>query len=277
MLFASVSLAARIERAECRMLLACARALAARRGDVDVIVRELAGGVATFTTPGSPLNKLAGLGFDGPLPLEALEALERTFAERGAPLQAEVSSLADPAITALLTRRGYVLQNFENVLARPLPLPDVAAPIPDVAVRLASDDEASPWLDILVSGFASPDDQGVTSHESFPREVLEDAVSDLAAGEGFVRYLARREGVLAGAAGMRVDGDIVQLCGAATLVAHRRRGVQTALLETRLADAGRAGCDLAIVVTQPGSKSCENVQRQGFELLYARAVLVRDP
>ena len=37
------------------------------------------------------------------------------------------------------------------------------------------------------------------------------------------------------------------------------------------------GCDLAVVTTQPGSKSQENVQRRGFELLYTRAVLVLEP
>ena len=31
-----------------------------------------------------------------------------------------------------------------------------------------------------------------------------------------------------------------------------------------------------MVTTQPGSKSQQNVQRQGFELVYARAVLVRE-
>jgi hypothetical protein len=51
--------------------------------------------------------------------------------------------------------------------------------------------------------------------------------------------------------------------------------VQTALLSVRLADAARAGCDLAVVTTQPGSKSQQNVQRRGFHLLYTRAVLVK--
>jgi len=70
---------------------------------------------------------------------------------------------------------------------------------------------------------------------------------------------------------------VAQLCGAATLPEHRRRGVQSALLAARLEDAARRGCDLAVVTTQPGSKSQENVQRQGFELVYARAVLVKEP
>ena len=65
--------------------------------------------------------------------------------------------------------------------------------------------------------------------------------------------------------------------GATTAPAHRRRGVQAALLSARLADARAAGCDIAVVTTLPGSKSQQNVQRQGFELLYARATLVREP
>lgn len=64
--------------------------------------------------------------------------------------------------------------------------------------------------------------------------------------------------------------------GVATLPEHRRRGVQGALLGARLEAAARAGCDVAVVTTQPGSKSQENVQKRGFELLYTRAILVKD-
>jgi hypothetical protein len=44
-----------------------------------------------------------------------------------------------------------------------------------------------------------------------------------------------------------------------------------------LADAAAAGCDIAVVTTQPASKSQQNVQRRGFDLLYTRAVLERQP
>jgi ribosomal protein S18 acetylase RimI-like enzyme len=76
---------------------------------------------------------------------------------------------------------------------------------------------------------------------------------------------------------MRMTAGVAQLTGAATAPAHRRRGVQTALLSARLSDAAAAGCDVAVVTTQPGSKSQQNVQRRGFDLLYARAVLVKQP
>ena len=93
---------------------------------------------------------------------------------------------------------------------------------------------------------------------------------------GFFRYVARVDGALAGGAGLRVSDGIAQFCGASTLPAFRRRGVQSALLRRRLTDARDAGCDVAIVTTQPGSKSNRNAQRQGFALLYPRAVLIKD-
>ena len=80
----------------------------------------------------------------------------------------------------LLTRRGYVLENSENVLGLPLPvanLPRVGACI-DVSVADETDHEA--WLDVIVAGFASPDEQGVPSHEEFSREVMDRTVGDLA-------------------------------------------------------------------------------------------------
>jgi ribosomal protein S18 acetylase RimI-like enzyme len=83
--------------------------------------------------------------------------------------------------------------------------------------------------------------------------------------------------VVAGGASLRIQDGVAQLNGAATLPDHRRRGVQSALLRHRLADGARRGCDVAVVTTQPGSKSQQNVQRSGFSLLYTRAILVKEP
>jgi GNAT superfamily N-acetyltransferase len=94
-------------------------------------------------------------------------------------------------------------------------------------------------------------------------------------GPSAIRYAALRGGIIAGGASFRPAEGIAQFTGAATAPAHRRRGIQTALLSARLADAAAAGCDIAVVTTQPGSRSQQNVQRQGFDLLYTRAVLVK--
>ncbi len=277
MLFASTSLAARIERAEARLVADGAAASDRRRPGRGVFALPLAGGVAAFAGPGSPLNKVAGLGFAGPLDEGTLEAVEKAYAERACPVQVELSCLAEPSIGALLTRRGYALVGFENVLGRPLPLEDAPAPGDGIVVSPSPAEELATWIDVLVTGFDSPDAQGVPSHEHHSREPAEAAMGDMANVSGLVHYLARRDGVPAGGASMRLSDGVAQLCGAATLPEHRRRGVQTALLAARLEAAVRGGCDVAVVTTQPGSKSQENAQRRGFELLYTRAVLVRAP
>ena len=113
-------------------------------------------------------------------------------------------------------------------------------------------------------------------HEEFSREAIIGAERDSAAA-GDVRYAALRDGVIVGGATMRIAEGVAQLTGAATIPAHRRRGVQTALLSARLADAAAAGCDVAVITVQPGSRSQQNAQRRGFALLYTRAILLKDP
>jgi ribosomal protein S18 acetylase RimI-like enzyme len=274
MMFCDVALAARIERAEAHFIAACSAAAARRSGQPGFgqpgFVTPIAGGVASYAEPESPLNKVAGLGFDGAPEPAALEQVERAFAARRAPVQAEVSSLADPALLDLLAERGYRLVSFENVLGRGLGDVEDASFDP-ITVRPSGDDEFDTWLDVVVEASLHPDTQGVPWLEEFPRPTLENAERDAA---GLVRrYLARLDGVPAGGGSMHLVDGIAQLTGAGTAPAHRRRGVQSALLARRLADAAAAGCDLAVVTVQPGSRSQQNAQRRGFELLYTRAVL----
>lgn len=221
------------------------------------------------------MNKVAGLGFGGAPEDEQLEALEAAFRERDTPVQVELSNLALGGIAAQLTGRGYSLVGFENVLGLALPHDAGITAVADVEIRPARDEETRTWLDVAVEGFAAPDQQGVPSHEEYPRDVVAEAIGDLTGAAGIVKYLAFRQGEAAGAASLRVSQGVAQLAGAATRPAHRRRGVQMALLARRLEDAASAGCDIAVVTTQPGSKSQQNVQRLGFDLLYTRAVLVR--
>ena len=271
--FCSTALAQRIERAEAQLIAEACRAASARAGTAGFVI-PLCGGVASFAEDGSPFNKVAGLGFGGVPSAAALSEIEQAFTACGAAVQIELAHLADPAVGAVLTGRGYRLTSFENVLGiRLAGAPGPAMP-PAVEVRPSGDDEFEAWVDVVTDGFAHPDTQGVPSHEEFPREVIAGSERDLAAA-GAKRYVALRDGVFAGGGSLRMAEGIGQLTGAATAPAHRRQGVQTALLSARLADAAAAGCDLAVVTTQPGSRSQQNVQRQGFDLLYTRAVLVR--
>lgn len=274
-LFCDVSLAARIERAECQ-LISDACAVAARRLD-GVLASPLGGGFVSYAEPGSPLNKIAGLGF-APMHLNELAAAESRLHARGCPVQVELSSLADPAVGQLLTRRGYVLMGAEQVLGRRVTAADAEAPLPGgVAVHESPPVDLDGWLHTLTTGFLSPDGQGVPSHETFEQEALTQTMRDFVQADGMVRLVATVDGQPAGGASVRFTDDIAQLCGAATLPALRRRGVQTALLTARLALAARAGADLAVITTMPGSRSMQNAQRRGFVPLYVRMMLVRAP
>ncbi|MCE3551788.1 GNAT family N-acetyltransferase [Pseudonocardia sp. RS11V-5] len=274
-LFCDTALAARVERDEVDLISAAAQAAHRRRGDGRGFLLPIARDVASFADDGSPYNKVAGLGFAGIPHADELDAIERAFADRNAPAQIELAHLADPEIAALLTTRGYRLESFENVLGRTLDGHAGAPAPPGIEVRRSGDDEFEAWLSVVADSVARPDVQGVPWHEEFPRETYELAERD-AARAGVLRYAAFRDGTLAGGAGLRLTDGIAQFAGAATSPAHRRHGVQTALLTARLGDAAAAGCEIGVIVTQPGSKSQQNAQRRGFDLLYTRAVLVKN-
>src|SRR6266545_4981417 len=275
-LFCDTALAERIERVEAQLVAEAGEAARRRGADRSGFVIHVAGGVASFAEEGSPFNKVAGLGFGGVPSAADLDEIERAFAACGAPVQIELAHLAAPAIAATLTERGYRLESFENVLGCALTGEQERITPPGIEVRRSGDDELQPWLDVVADGVAHPDTQGLPSHEEFSRRTLERAERDLVAA-GVQRYLAHRDGVIAGGASWRSADGVAQLTGAATAPAHRRRGVQTALLSARLADAAAAGCDIAVVTTQPASKSQQNAQRRGFDLLYTRAILVKQP
>lgn len=278
MLFADPALAQRIERAEAAMLRAATQHAALRDPALPVLDLPVAGGVATFTEPNSPLNKLFGLGFADALPSDdELEQIEAHLFAQGEAVRAEVSSLADPGLVELLSRRGYVLLGFECVLGLALPAASMPAQAVELVLYESPERELDTWLDVVVEGFATPDAEGVGPDEQHERDLLRRIIRDFNRVPGMTRYLARRDGVPAGGASMRVGEGVALLCGAATLPAHRRRGVQTAMLAERLASAAAAGCELAVVTTQGGSKSMQNAQRRGFELLYVRAVMCRAP
>lgn len=272
-LFCDITLAARIERAEAELIAVWNEAVRRRRGTPASFGTPIAGGVASYAEPDSPINKVAGLGFADRLEPADLDKIEQAYAERGAPVQAEVASLADPALLELLAGRGYRLVSFENVLGRALGGPVEPISPPGIEVHPCRGDEVDAWVRVVVEATLHPDTQGVPWQEEFPREILENAERDT---EGLLqRYLATVDGTPAGGGSMRITDGVAQLTGAATAPAFRRRGVQSALLATRLAAATAASCDVAVITVQPGSKSQQNAQRRGFDLLYNRAVLVR--
>ena len=274
-MFASAELAAHIDSAEGRLCADIVRASTDNTASRS-LVTPLAGGVVVYAGPGSPMNKGIGLAITEALEEAPLAAVEDAWRDRQEPMRIELSALARPEAATLLTGRGYRLIGFENQLGCALQEWSDAGFGPEIIVESLTAVDEKLWRDVTVDGFAHPD-ESPTAHEIFPREVLDAIFMTLGRTSGFRRYVARIDGVVAGSASLRIDGDIAQLAGAATLPAFRRRGVQTALLRHRLREARDAGCTLSVVTTAPGSTSQANVQRRGFALLYTRAILVKSP
>jgi GNAT superfamily N-acetyltransferase len=274
-LFADSDLAARIDRAEMRLSMAIADTVARRDPSARVVVSPIAGGHAVFAGAGGPANKAIGVGFGAAIDEPALAAIEADWSERGEPMRFELATLADASLAPLLTARGYRLTGFENVSGRPIGDTDAVPALPaGVTIEDVPADDYREWMDVTLDAFLAPDGSA-PNEEHYPRELLESVMADFVATPGFTRYLLRVDGVPAGEATLRLDDGIAQLCGAATLPAFRRRGIQSLLFNWRIAAARAAGCDLAVVTTQPGSKSQANAIRQGFSLLYTRTILIK--
>ena len=100
-------------------------------------------------------------------------------------------------------------------------------------------------------------------------------------GIGVDPELCRRFGAwdgpdLVAAATVVVEGDTAGMFGASTLLSHRRRGAQSALLSARLREAVAAGAHWISAETgveTPGNpnSSLHNLRRAGLVDLYERA------
>lgn len=273
-MFATPDLAARIDRAEGRLCASIAHVVGRQDSQAHGRVFDVAGGLAVFAGADSPTNKMIGIGFAQSPTDDELSDVEAHFAAHRSPLQAEVSSLADPAVHAQLIARGYLASGFENVLGHPL-LTDAADLPQGITINIVTGEARDASIEVAVTAFAHPDVGGVGGDALPSSDTLRAWMRLTMEAEGFLCIEARWHGELAGYAALRLDEGIAQLCGAGTLPAFRRRGIQTALLRWRLAHARRAGCDVAVVTTQPASKSQQNVQREGFSLLYVRQLLVK--
>lgn len=269
-LHADLALARRVERAEIDFC-ALGAAAAARLERLDV-----AGGSALYCAPGSPLNKVLGLGLHGPVSDADLDQLVAFYERRGEPAQVELCPLAGLDLPERLIRRGFLPQGFENELGARITV-SPRPPLPEgVAVeRTANDAE---WVRLVAEGFAAGEPHVGGGPEHGPGPSADELAPIMASfvHPDIARYVARVEGVAAGGGAAWERGGVLGVFGTATLPGFRRRGVQAAITVAALRDATPAA-ELAIATTAPGSTSQRTFERLGFRVLYTRAIFVRAP
>jgi GNAT superfamily N-acetyltransferase len=228
-------------------------------------VLAVAGGQVIYSGHGLPVNRAIGLGMDAPFTAEEIDSIEEFFGSRGERPQIDLCPLADESLLALLQERNYRIARFANVLVCPLPQPvPPTVSLGAAEVRLAKPDEAELWLRVVAQGF--------TGSEMPPEADLRILAPNFYS-QNALCFFAWLDGEPAGGGAMYIHNGVAEFGGASTRVAYRRRGVQMALLYHRLAAAYAAGCDLALVVTEPGSASQKNVERAGFRLAYSKTIM----
>jgi len=270
MRFIDLDLARRVEMAEANAGRECAEACHRLHPDYPVALQEIAGGVAVFAGVDSPVTQAIGVGLRGPVSDGELDALAEFFHPRKAPAAIELCPLVEMSLYEKFAARNYRLLEVSNVLL----LDDLGwARIsekfpPGVTVRAATPDESKLWTLTVAQGFA----------EHFPvTQPILDVMEGFCHRDGASALLAFVDGDVAGGAVVSAHHGVCGLFGASTLPAFRRRGVQSALLATRLAWAREKGCDLAVSIAQPGSVSHRNFERNGFRVAYTRTKLILPP
>jgi GNAT superfamily N-acetyltransferase len=222
---------------------------------------ECSGTYAVFDGVESPATQTFGLGVFAPATPAVLENIEKFFLDRGAPVQHEVSPFAGIDALELLCQRNYRPVELSNVLYQPIAQTAENCPT-NIRVRVIRAEESKLWADVSARGWASEHPDLV----AFLREL--GAITS--AAQGYLPFLAELDGRPGAAGGLFIHEGVALFAGAATVPELRRRGLQTALLQTRMRHAAERGCDLAMMVAAPGSDSQRNAERRGFRIAYTR-------
>lgn len=264
--YLDLALARRIELAEAEAAVTCATTMKELDSKVANAVERIAGGYAVYCGADSPVTQAVGLGLDGPVSAEEFDRLEAFYFSRREAVRVETCPLADESLMGHYRQRAYHVAEFSNVMVRSVE-PEESWPAPqELDIRRACPEELDLWTLTVAQGFS--ENAPVTP------EILS-VMKMFALGKGTECYLARIAGRVVGGATLALRDKTAGLFGASTLPEFRKKGVQTAMLHTRLQRAAESGCDLAVSLARPGSISQRNITRQGFRTLYTRVKFER--
>jgi len=273
MLLTSREMAQRLEEADVlhvtRQIEACTRLFP----DNKSITVPIGNGVAAITQPalGRKFNRIIGYGMGVSVSEKDLANVEDLFTKSGIDTGISLCPLADPSALELLASRGYRVTGLLNNHVRVLTDEDLEeVKVEGVEISRLPAERAQEFPDWSVAGFR---DDGKT-------ELLLDTLAKTAVLRADTSlYIASLDGKVAGTATLALietsRGGVAHLCIDSTLPEFRGRGIQTALLKARLADARKAGYEIASVGARPGNGSCRNIERAGFSLAYTKIWFVK--
>lgn len=218
------------------------------------------------------MNRITGLGMDGPVSEETLIAIENTFLSLGLNTEINLCPHADPSTLQLLTSRGYAVVDFINNYVKILSdedLNDVKSDGIQIS-RIQAGEETQQFPNWSVAGYK----------DSGRSEFLLHTLGRIAVQrEDTTLYIATIDGKVAGSGAMAIletsKGNVAYVYLDSTIPEFRGRGVQGALLRARLKDARVRGVGLAAVQARPRNGSSRNIERVGFGVGYTRVWCVK--
>ncbi|WKA57100.1 GNAT family N-acetyltransferase [Planococcus shenhongbingii] len=210
-----------------------------------------------------------GFGLNGVLVENDLNVIEDFIRKRKevAHAEFELTPFCDPLLLAQLQERNYTFDHFlavwvvelENWQPKENRLKDEAVTVAEV-----SGEETYEWAWTVALGISRDNTVTEEMMES-TRTFLE--VSNTAG------FLLKANGESIAGATIAIDGKLGELFLTSTVKAFRGRGFQNLLIEERLRYAKEKGCSHVTVTTQPDTVSARNMERNGFKLMYNKAVV----
>jgi hypothetical protein len=234
---------------------------------VAEIVEPLAGGLLCFSGPGAYCNQAVGLAMTAPITGPEIDHLVHFYESRGFEPKLELCPYAHQSLIDGLALRGFTLKEFETVLARDMTTPppaDIPPKIQMTQVDPHNEEQVETYLTLVLEGFS------LATSPVF-RELFRKAL----AYPNTLAYIASIDGASAAGGSCELTKPCGALFGAATLEKFRNRGLQRALMITRLAAAHKAGLDFVTIGSKPASSTGRNAIRLGFQVAYTKAIMTR--
>jgi GNAT superfamily N-acetyltransferase len=228
---------------------------------VGIAFRHLEGGAVALMARHLPVpsfNSVVGLRAGHEQHIAAL--IDWYRAEEVEPQFETVPGYYDPALGRELVRLGFYQSGFHTSLVCD---PDLDVPAVGGAVveRVESAAALEEFLDAYIAG------RGIPQGAQFKANVR-----PWLGEPGWQLYLARCEGRPAAAAVLYLRDKAGYCADAATDPAFRGRGLQTALLARRIADARAAGVDFVCSGAEFQSQSHRNMERVGMRVQFVRSL-----
>jgi len=225
-------------------------------GPEAVRVTQFGRTIAAKARGGRPSNKVFCFGHDD---LGRLNDILAFYASDGLEPTFYLTSVGfSPAVSAALTKAGFVQCEFEQAILYGLPSTELASPPRHITIERVTLENLEDYVLALADGFEMP--------RAWREAGIEEARRTFMSEEH--RFIARVDGEPAAVATLRTREGTASLGGGATVPRFRGKGCHLALVRHRLDVAYMLGCSLVIGAANFGAGSFRNQLRAGLRLAY---------